>query len=72
MAVDEKTKCCLADLSVPGAIVKSVCPVTAILNSGSGISTMSECVAAKLQAAVFDVQIVGPMTDDQYVKSMVN
>ena len=28
---------------------------------------MSESVAAKLQAAVPDVQIVGSMTDDQYV-----
>ena len=63
MAVDEKEKCCLADLYVPGAAVKSVCPVTAILDSGSGISTMSES-----GAAVPDVQIVGPMTDDQYVK----
>ena len=38
VAVDEKEKCCLADLSVPGAAVKSVCPVTAVLGSGSGIS----------------------------------
>ena len=68
MAVDGKDKCCLADLSAPGAAVKSVCPVTAILDSGSGISTMSGSVAAKLQAAVPDVQIVGPMIDDQYVK----
>ena len=52
VAVDEKEKCCLADLSVSGAAVKSVCPVTAVLDSGSGISTMSESVAAKLQAAV--------------------
>ena len=29
---------------------------------------MSESVAAKFQAAVSDVQIVGPMTNDQYVK----
>ena len=42
--------------------------MTAVLDSGSGISTMSESVAAKLQAAVPDVQIVGPMTDDQHVK----
>ena len=68
VAIDEKEKCCLANLSVPGAAVKSVCPVTAILDSGSGISTMSESVAAKLQAAVSDVQIAGPMADDQYVK----
>ena len=44
-----------------------MCPV-AILDSGSGISTMSESVAAKLQAAVIDAPFVGPMTDDQYVK----
>ena len=48
--------------------MESVCPVTAILDSGSGISTISESVAAKLQAADLNVQIVGPMTDDQYVK----
>ena len=58
----------MPDLSVPGAAVKSVCRVTPILESWSGISTMSESVAAKLQAAVPDVQIVGPMIDEQYVK----
>ena len=68
VAVDENKKCCSADLSVSGALVKLVYPATAILDSGSDISTMSESVAAKLQAAVTDVQIVGPMTDDQYVK----
>ena len=45
----------------------SVYPVTAILDSRSGISTRSESVTAKLQAAVFGVRIVGPMTDDQYM-----
>ena len=63
MADDEKEECCLADLSVPMAAVKSVCSVTAILDSRSDISTISESVAAKMQAAVSDVQIVGPMTD---------
>ena len=58
----------LADLSVPGAAVKSVCPMTAILDSGSGISTMPKSVAAKLQATVPDLQIVEPMTDDQHGK----
>ena len=67
-AVDEKEKCCLADLSVSGAAVESVCPATAILDSGSGISTISESLAAKLHSAVPDVQIVGPMTEDHYVK----
>ena len=55
VAVDEKQNCCLADLSVPGATVESVCPVTAVLVLESGISTMSESVATKLQAAVPDV-----------------
>ena len=54
-AVDEKYKCYLVDLSVPGGAVMSVCPATAILNSGSSISTMSKSVAVKLQAAVPDV-----------------
>ena len=45
-----------------------MCPVTAVLDSRSGITTMSESVAAKLQAAVPNVQIVGPMIDDQHVK----
>ena len=68
VAVDEKDKCYLADLSVPGPAVKSLCTVTVILNSGSGISIMSESMAQKLQAAVPDVQIVGLMTNDQYMK----
>ena len=46
----------------------SRCALTVILDLGSGISTMSESVAAKLQAAVSDVQIVRSMADDQYVK----
>ena len=66
VANDEKDKCSLANLAVSRDTVKSVCPVTVILDSGSGISTMSESVATKLQAAVPDVQIVG-LTDDQYV-----
>ena len=64
VAVDEKYESCLVDLSLPGADVESVSPMTAMLNSRSGISTMSESVAAKLPAAVPDVQIVGPTTDD--------
>ena len=42
-------------------------PVTAILDSEFGISTVSESVAAKLQATVPDL-IVGPMTDDQHIR----
>ena len=67
VAVDEKEKCCLVDVSILGAALESVCPVTTILVSVSGISTMSESGAAKLQTAVPDVQIVGPMTGYQYV-----
>ena len=67
VTVEQKDKYCLADLSVPGVLDKSVCPVTAILNSGCGILTMPKSVSAKLRAAVPDVQIVGPMTDDQYL-----
>ena len=67
VTIDEKGKWCLADLSVSGAAIESVCPVTAIFYLGSGILTVSESVAAKLQTALPDVQIVEPMTDDQYV-----
>ena len=49
MAIDEKEECCLNDLSVPGAAVKSMYQVTAIWDSGPGISTMSESVAAMFQ-----------------------
>ena len=55
MAVDDKNKYYFADLSVPGAAVESVCLVTMILDSGSGISTMSKSLAEKLQVAVSDV-----------------
>ena len=48
---------------------KSVYPRTTIMDSGSGITTISESVAAKLKAAVPDVQIVGPMTEGQYVNT---
>ena len=68
MTVGEKEKCYLADLSIPDAAVKLVCPVTTILDSGSGISTMLEKLVAKLQAVGPAVQNVGPMTDDQYAK----
>ena len=61
--VGEKDNGCLADSSVSAATVESLCPMTAILDSGSGMSTMSETVAAILQAAVPDVQIVGPMVN---------
>ena len=68
VAADKKEKCFLTNLSVPGAAVKLVCPVTVILDPEPGISTISESVASKRQAAVLDVQIMKPMTDGQYVK----
>ena len=64
MTVDEEKKCYSVILSVSRAAVKSMCPVMTILDSGAGISTMSESVAAKFQATAPNVQIVGPMTDD--------
>ena len=66
MAVD-KDKGCSAAMSVSEAAVKWVCPVTAIFDSGFCITTISDSVAAKLEAAVPEVQIVGPMTNGQYV-----
>ena len=67
MAIDEE-ECYSADFSILGTVVKSVCPVTTMLNSGSGITTMSESMAAKLQVAVPDVEIVRPITDSQKVE----
>ena len=43
---------------MPGAAVDAV----TILDSGSGITTMSAGIAHKLQAAFPDVQVVGGMT----------
>ena len=68
MAVDEKEKCCLADLSVPGAAIKSMCPVTALLESGLVSRTSWKVWQEKLQVTAPDVHIVGPMTDGRYVE----
>ena len=38
------------------------------MDSRPGISTMSESMVVKLQAAVLNVQVMGSMVVDQYVK----
>ncbi|CAM9167047.1 unnamed protein product [Sphacelaria rigidula] len=66
--VEKEERWCLADLSVLRAGAQTVCPVEAILNSGSGIMTMSVGVAAKLQAMIPDIRVVTPMSGKQLVK----
>ena len=61
VAVDEREKWCQASLSFPGAADTAVDAV-AILDSGSGITTMSVGITHKLQAAFSDVQVVGGMS----------
>ena len=61
VAVDEREKWCQASLSVPGAAVMAAVDAVAVLDSGSGITTMSAGIANKLQAAFPDVQVVGGM-----------
>ena len=61
VAVDEREKWCQASLSVPGAAVMAAVDAVAILDWGSGITTMSARIANKLQAAFPDVQVVGGM-----------
>ena len=59
MAVDEREKWCQVRCSVPEAAVMAAVDAVAILDSGSGITTMSAGIANKLQAALPDVQVVG-------------
>ena len=61
LAVDEREKWCQVSLSVPGAADMTVNDAVAILESGSGITTMSVGITNKLQAAVPHVQVVGGM-----------
>ena len=61
VAVDEREKWCQVSLSVPGAAVMAAVDAVAILDSGSGITTMSAGVANKLQAAIPGVQVMGGM-----------
>ena len=61
VAVDERRKWCHVSLSVPGAADMTAVDAVAILDSGSGITTMSAGIANKLQAAFPDVQVVKGM-----------
>ena len=61
VAVDECEKWCQASLSVPGVAVLAAVGAVAMLDSGSGITTISAGIANKLQAAFPDVQVVGGM-----------
>ena len=47
---------------MPGAADMTAVDAVAILDSGSGITTMSVGIATKLQAAFPDVQVVGGMS----------
>ena len=62
IAVDDEEKWCRVSLSVPGAKNMTAVDAVAILDSGSGITTMSAAIATKLQAAFPDVPVVGGMT----------
>lgn len=46
----------------------TVCPVTAILDSGADLTMMSASVTAKLQVKFPAVKIVGPMASSQQVR----
>ena len=61
VAVDERERWCQVSLSVPGAADMTAVNAVAILDSGSGITTMSAGITTKLQAAFPDVQVVGGM-----------
>ena len=61
-AVDKREKWCQASLSVPGAADVTTVDAVAILDSGSGITTMSVGIANKLQAAFPDVRVVRGMS----------
>ena len=62
IAVDDEEKWCRVSLSVPGAKNMTTVDAVVILDSGSGITTMSAAIANKLQAAFPDVPVVGSMT----------
>ena len=59
VAVDERENWCQASSSLPGAADLTVVDAVAILDSGSGITTMCVGIANKLQKAIPDVQVVG-------------
>lgn len=49
----------LVDLSVPGDANPTVCPVTAVVDSGAGSSMITPDIARWLQVAFPDVTVVG-------------
>ena len=59
VAAAECEKWCQASFSVPGAADMIAVDAVAILDSASGITTMSVGIANKLQMAYPDVQVVG-------------
>lgn len=61
IAVDNEEKWCRASLSVPGATDMVAVDAVAVLDSGSGLSTMSVGIARKLQQSYPRVQLVGGM-----------
>ena len=61
VAVDAHEKWCRASLSVPGAADMVAVDAVAVLDSGSGLTTMSVGVARKLQEAYPAVRIVEGM-----------
>ena len=68
VAIDEREKWCQASLLVLGAAVLPAVVAAAILDSGSGITTMSAGIATKLKAAFLDVQVVGGMAHQGKLK----
>ena len=68
VAVDEREKWFQANLSVPGAADMTAVDAVAILDSGSGITTMSVEIANKLQAAFPDVQVLESMSHPRKLK----
>lgn len=66
--IDSKQRCCLADSSAPGSAANNVCPATAVLDSGAGITIMSGKVEAKLRAVLPTTQVVTSMARGHPVK----
>lgn len=68
IAADDCNKWCLGDLFVVGAQRMAVCYVTAILDTGSGLTTASARATATLQANYPHVNLIAPMEDSQQVR----
>lgn len=65
IAADDRGKWCLAEMSAPEAKITIACTVTAILDTTSGLGTISSRVANLLQTKFPDVKMVAPMEDLQ-------